>query len=135
MPDSVPIEQILYISTITPLATVEMSSILSSARRNNQAADITGLLLFNGKRFLQVLEGPADAVTATYARIAQDPRHRAQVVLSRKRVAQREFGDWSMAFRDGKTAPGDALYEAISAKVADAHPSLRAEVMAFARNI
>ncbi len=93
------------------------------------------MLLFNGKRFLQVLEGPADAVAATYNRISQDPRHRGQVVLSRKSVSQREFGEWSMAYRDGHTAPGDALYETICAKVAEAHPNLRVEVLAFARNI
>lgn len=132
---SVHIEQILYISTISPSEKVDLSAILASARRNNQVHDITGLLLFNGKRFLQVLEGPADSVTATYERITRDRRHRAQVVLSRRRVERREFGDWSMGFRDGKTHPDGELYESICAKVADAHPNLRAEVMAFARNI
>lgn len=135
MSDKPPLEQLLYISTIAPLGKAGLSSILAAARRNNQANDITGLLMFNGKRFLQVLEGPIDAVEATFARIDRDPRHRAQVVLARKTVAQREFGDWSMAYRDGTGPTDSALYETICAKVADAHPNLRAELMAFARSI
>lgn len=135
MPDESPLEQLLYISTISPLGGTGLSSILASARRNNQANDITGLLMFNGKRFLQVLEGPTDAVEATFARIYRDTRHRAQVVLARRTVDRREFGDWSMAYRNGSGPSDDALYETICSKVADAHPNLRAELMAFARNI
>ncbi len=135
MSDETSLEQLLYISTIAHAGTAALSSILASARRNNQANDITGLLMFNGKRFLQVIEGPADAVEATYARINCDPRHRAQVVLARRTVDQREFGDWSMAYRNGSGPSDNALYETICAKVADAHPNLRAELMAFAKNI
>ena len=135
MSDKIPLVQLLYISTITPSAATSLSSILASARRNNQANDITGMLMFNGKRFLQVLEGPVEAVEATYDRINRDPRHRAQVVLARRTIAHREFGDWSMAYRDGTGPTDSALYETIRAKVADAHPNLRAELTAFARNI
>lgn len=135
MPDQKPLEQLLYISTIAPSASVDMPSILAISRRNNQASDITGLLMFNGKRFLQVLEGPADAVEATLTRINRDPRHRAQVVLGRKTVDHRQFGEWSMAFRDGQAPSDAAVYESIYAKVADTSPNLRAELVAFASNI
>ncbi len=129
------LEQILYISTLSPRETVDLSSILASARRNNRRAGITGLLMFNGKRFLQVLEGPADAVEHTFERIRRDPRHRAQVVLTRKQVQQREFGEWSMAFRDGSQSSSADLYEDICALSAAAHPNLRAELQAFARQL
>lgn len=124
--------QILYISTVSPTEAVDLQSILAVARRNNQAEGITGLLMFNGKRFLQVLEGPAASVEQTFARIQRDARHRAHVVLSRKAVDRREFGDWSMAFRDGGEG---AVHDVICAKTADAHPNLRAELTAFARQI
>lgn len=124
--------QILYISTVSPRESVELESILAVARRNNRVHDITGLLMFNGKRFLQVLEGPSGAVENTFERIRRDTRHRAQVMLSRRTVGRREFGDWSMAFRDGHAGE---VYDIICARTADAHPNLRAELTAFARQI
>jgi len=135
MTGAAPIEQILYISTVSPSEMVNLSAILAVARRNNSANDITGLLMFNGKRFLQVLEGPSEAIDATFERIRRDPRHRGQVLLARKTIPQREFGDWSMGFRDGAHEDGSAVYETICAKVADANPNLRAELTAFARQI
>ena len=127
--------QILYISTVSPAETVDLGSILAVARRNNQARGITGLLMFNGKRFLQVLEGPDGAVEETFARIRRDPRHRAHVMLSRKAISAREFGDWSMAFRESECDSRNEIYDTICARSATAHPNLRAELTSFARHI
>ncbi len=62
-----------------------LRSILSASRRNNQAAGVTGFLIFDRDSFLQVLEGPRDALDATMARIAQDDRHRDVSVLAVRR--------------------------------------------------
>jgi hypothetical protein len=129
------IEQILYISTVSPHETVDLETILATARRNNRANGITGLLMYNGKRFLQVLEGPSDAIDATFNRIRRDTRHRGQVLLARRTIEQREFGDWSMGFRGEADEDADMLYETICAKVANASPNLRTELTAFASRI
>ncbi len=132
MTESPDLLQILYISTVSPAETVDLASILAISRRNNRAQDITGLLMFNGKRFLQVLEGPTAAVEDTFERIRRDTRHRAHVMLSRRAVERREFGDWSMAYRE--SAEGD-VHDVICAKTVGAHPNLRAELTAFARQL
>lgn len=129
------IEQLLYISTVSPNEAVDLATILAIARRNNRASGVTGLLLFNGKRFLQVLEGPPEAISATYDRISRDARHRAPVILARKAISEREFGDWSMGFRDGREPGSQSLYNTICTKVANANPNLRAELTDFARHI
>ena len=129
------IEQILYISTVSPRETIDLPAILAVARRNNDADAITGLLMFNGKRFLQVLEGPHEAVDRTFERIRRDSRHRAQVVLARKTIEQREFGEWSMAYRDGSHRDGAEIINDICSKTAAANPNLRAELVAFARQM
>ena len=105
--------QIVYISTVDPKWTVDTAEILSTSQRNNARAGVSGLLVFDGKRFLQALEGPEDAVTATYRRIKADPRHRATVILSQRTVAERQFGDWAMAWTRADTATGDADLAAI----------------------
>jgi len=53
----------------------EIAQIIRVSRAKNVAASLTGLLMFDGARFCQHLEGPEAAVRATVARIAADPRH------------------------------------------------------------
>lgn len=127
--------QILYISTVCPGESANLPAILAAARRNNARDGITGLLMFNGKRFLQVLEGPAEVVEQTFERIRRDSRHRAQVVLSRKRIDRREFGRWSIAFHNGSASEPGMRRGDISALTSAAHPNLRAELMAFAQQL
>lgn len=94
--------QLVYISTANlPVSEPVLEAILAASRRNNDKVGVTGLLVAGGRRFLQVLEGPGQAVLATYARIQTDPRHKAFVLLSCKQVEERSFGDWSMAFQAG----------------------------------
>lgn len=73
-----------------------LRSILSVSRRNNQAAGVTGFLIFDRDSFLQVLEGPREALDATMARIAQDDRHRDVSVLDTRPIGQRSFDAWTM---------------------------------------
>lgn len=102
------IRQLLYVSnTRTNLNDSDLNAILESARRNNRAHQITGMLLYLEGAFLQVLEGPDHEVGAVYDRIARDQRHwDTQILLDRQ--AQRAFGEWSMGFErlDGPTPDG-----------------------------
>jgi len=75
-----------------------VSAILAAARHNNRQAGVTGALLFTQSWFAQVLEGPRDAVEATFERIQSDMRHGDVTVLSFLPAGQRSFPDWSMAF-------------------------------------
>jgi hypothetical protein len=61
--------------------------------------DVTGLLIVGGRRFLQALEGPAEAVKKTYDRIKADRRHFAAVVLSDREIAERSFFEWAMGYQ------------------------------------
>jgi hypothetical protein len=76
----------------------EIEQILSSARRNNAASGVTGALLFSDGCFAQVLEGPREAVEATFESIQCDHRHAGVTILHLHAVGQRSFGAWAMAF-------------------------------------
>ncbi len=128
--------QIAYISTAkSNVDQALLESVLTVSRRNNEAAGITGLLVSGGRRFLQVLEGPDQAVLATYSRIQADPRHRGFVLITCQGVKERAFGDWSMAYREGGIHIADdrlqAAVDALTAKIAD--PNLRAQFTGFAK--
>lgn len=124
--------QVLYISTASgAVGGSDADAILATSRRNNTGDAVTGLLYFDGKRFLQALEGEPAAVDRALSRIEKDPRHRAIVVLSDRTVETREFGEWSMAYR----APGadpDGFLDRVSGLVATASPNVRATFTSFA---
>ncbi|CAN5297461.1 hypothetical protein BH10PSE15_BH10PSE15_07020 [soil metagenome] len=126
--------QIIYISTAAPVVTdAELSRILASSRRINARGDITGLLFFNGRRFLQALEGPEAAVDATIARIKTDRRHMALVVLSRRMVDARDFGSWAMAAPAVNDADAAAAIAKVDTLTAGASANIRAQFTSFAR--
>lgn len=77
-----------------------VAEILAESRRNNEKAGITGLLLHMEGVFAQVLEGPADAIGKTMARIERDPRHHDITILSDGDVGTPLFQDWSMGYMD-----------------------------------
>ncbi len=90
------LSQYLYISTAPTLPREEVDAILAASARNNPARGITGLLLFNGRNFLQLLEGEESEVAALMETITADPRHAGVSVLERRTIEARACPDWAM---------------------------------------
>lgn len=108
------IRQLIYVSDLVG-DEAQLGAILESAVRHNQADGITGMLLYSGGNFLQVLEGPEAQVKATYDRICLDPRHTNCLVLIEQDVPERQFSRWSMGCRqlsaaDAAKFPAHAPY-------------------------
>lgn len=124
--------QIMYISTMVGTVTPhDCATIARRSATSNRRDDVTGLLLFNSRRFLQVLEGPRDAVDRIFARIYSDPRHRAVVKLREGQIDAREFGAWAMAF-DDPARPSASLKDMVAALLDSAGPSTRAHFLGSA---
>ncbi len=128
--------QITYISTCRPtLLLGDVERILETSRRRNAEDAVTGLLIFDGKRFLQVLEGTLEKVEETFSRIAVDQRHRALVRLSGRHVEAREFGPWAMASHivGPIMGKGDLVsqVDALTENLPD--PNIKATLRGFAR--
>ena len=97
MPTDEALKQIVYLSKPTVTMSIsEVRDLLVKSRVNNHFKDVTGMLLFDGEVFLQVLEGPAATVTALFEKIEKDPRHTQFTSLMERMILQRDFGDWSM---------------------------------------
>lgn len=91
--------QLVYASAASDPATPELlDRILAHSRSANAAKGITGLLLHDKGSYFQVLEGPADAVEATFSRIAADTRHGRVLRILTAVAQERAFADWSMGF-------------------------------------
>jgi len=91
--------EIFYVSSMAvdaPLAIV--GAVAAHARIANAAGDITGVLIFDGVRFCQQIEGKQRDVLALMERIYQDTRHFNIEVFHHGPVAERRFNHFSMAF-------------------------------------
>lgn len=92
----------LYHSQLAPDAPVScIPEIIKTARAFNAAHGVTGILVFDGQRFLQHLEGPKQILTDLIVRIARDPRHIDFTLQHHgESVGPRRFPTWSMAYAD-----------------------------------
>jgi hypothetical protein len=78
--------------------TVEIESMLKTARRRNPQCNVGGALLVSDGRFVQALEGDKKDVQATFERISLDPRHTGIEILCAQTTNKRRFTEWSMAY-------------------------------------
>ncbi|MES2415318.1 MAG: BLUF domain-containing protein [Pseudomonadota bacterium] len=94
-----PLYEVLYISTISPEAPISIvADIAARARVFNESQGITGLLIFDGMRFCQQLEGPRKPVMALLERIRHDTRHTSVEILHHAPLAERRFRRFSLGY-------------------------------------
>lgn len=97
MSDNEEFTQVVYASRARVVCDAAfLGGLLAKARANNTGLGVSGVLLYHAGAFLQVLEGPPAVVAALYAKIEQDKRHDRVVILQRRMVSERSFGEWSM---------------------------------------
>ncbi len=112
-----PLHRLIYVSRFSPHFPGEpeeqdlvLRAILRVSLRRNEAVGVTGLLLVHRRHFMQVLEGSAEAVTATYERIVQDERHTDIRLLGVNSGESRHFPDWAMSVRRVNARDGSVLH-------------------------
>ncbi|EHG7888936.1 diguanylate phosphodiesterase [Citrobacter braakii] len=81
-----------------PLKALE--DMVTAANIKNRRSDVTGILLFNGHHFFQLLEGPEEQVKEIYRCICNDPRHHNIVELMCDYAPARRFGKVGMELFD-----------------------------------
>lgn len=92
--------RIVYVSVASqPFSEKDLLQLLAKCRSSNTEREITGQLVYSEGMFIQVLEGPSEAVDATYERIKKDTRHKNIKLLERTTIDERQFADWSMGFK------------------------------------
>ncbi|WP_065571422.1 BLUF domain-containing protein [Microbacterium oleivorans] len=90
---------VVYSSTATePFSDEALGDLLQQCRDANAERDITGMLLYRNGRFIQILEGPEQAVRETMGKIERDPRHDHLRVLIDEFIEERNFAEWTMGF-------------------------------------
>ncbi len=87
-----------YVSRMhSALSDSEIDLITQRAAERNASMEVTGVLFASGGLFVQVLEGPDEAVFGLFDAISVDPRHRDVLLLDTEGgISERLFPEWSM---------------------------------------
>lgn len=91
------LSQLVYISVrASECSDAEIQKILDASIRKNGKIDITGVLLYSDKKFLQCLEGEYDQIMNLYNTIKLDKRHKNVVLITVGPIKERSFPSWQM---------------------------------------
>lgn len=92
--------QLVYFSSATQEMTeADLLALLEQARTRNLRQGVTGMLLYAGGNFFQVLEGEKADVEGIYDSIRRDPRHAGLILIEESEITERSFPNWTMGFR------------------------------------
>ncbi|TMA79386.1 MAG: BLUF domain-containing protein [Deltaproteobacteria bacterium] len=99
---------LVFVSSAVGLLDREvLVALLRVCRTNNARLGITGMLLYDGGNFIQMIEGPAARVDELYETIRADPRHTQITTLLEGPLETRQFETFTMGFDN----PGDLSVE------------------------
>lgn len=89
-----------------PLGAEAIAQLVDEARERNRQFGITGMLVHEGERFFQWLEGPGVALEGLWTALKRDDRHNDIEVLGEGITPIRLFSDWDLRFlnRSGDAA-------------------------------
>lgn len=73
-----------------------LKDIVATSKENNPKQGITGVLLFDRDRFVQVIEGEQDELYELLHRLKADSRHKSINVFFDDPIDHQEFTDWNM---------------------------------------
>ncbi len=101
------LQRLIYrsVATGTTASLLNVATILAESQRNNDRDGLTGALAAHGDRYIQVIEGPAQALDSLLRRLARDNRHKSIEVIDRRAIDQRRFDGWAMAH--ARVTPGN----------------------------
>src|ERR1700684_4005631 len=103
-----PLSHVIYVSSAMPdVPEHDTLKFLNEARTANRKHDVSGMMLYIGGYFLQVLEGEPATVDTVCGTIFRDER-KMRVIL-REAIAEREFPEWTMGFEAVEPAEASRL--------------------------
>ena len=107
------LRRVIYVSEKVGSSEQDVADIVNASTQNNPSKDITGCLLEGSNSFLQILEGPSDAIKSLYMAISEDNRHTNVRRLCDEPLNTRLFSDWSMKSENyNQMEWGDAALDA-----------------------
>ena len=125
------------------MSETDLVRLMEQSDADNKKRDITGMLLFLGDRFIQVLEGQKDDVIDLFDQIAVDPRHKKVSILLEGITRKRTFQDWTMGFETTGSDPSQMpemfrdpkSYFGTTSMVNQKHPTISFLKLFYEKNV
>ncbi|MDP3701841.1 MAG: BLUF domain-containing protein [Hylemonella sp.] len=131
-----PLVRTVYVSTVADSKdSAALPQIMKLAQANNEVHNLTGLLVFNHKYYLQVIEGGRKAVNSLLSNLYRDPRHVDMMVLGLEEITQRAFPDWGMQFVPAASATREIMLRNGVAREFDPYGMSAASALGFLRDM
>lgn len=87
----------------------EIPALLKQVRLANARYELTGMLLYIGGSFLQVLEGQVEMLDAVFSTIRRDNRHTQVTLIAKTAILERAFEGWTMIHKTLDTVEAGEL--------------------------
>ena len=84
----------------------DIKDIVDKSIANNFLQAVSGVMIFDGKGFFQVIEGESLTIASLVQRIRRDTRHHAIEVVLDKPVEQVSYPSWGMKIVPGASRGG-----------------------------
>jgi hypothetical protein len=97
-PHAGPRFSLLYVSRMVAPDAGAVAEICRQSQHNNAREGITGLLVFDGAAFCQLVEGPEAALSGLLHRLEGDRRHADMRLLHFGRAPTRRFPSWRLGY-------------------------------------
>ena len=125
--------QLLYVSTAAQgLVQSDLDDIVAGAVARNASLEVTGSLYYNGRNFMQLLEGPAPAVHDLMDSIRRDPRHSGVVMIKELIGSPSVFAAWNMRIVRCRPTPQECRADVANDLPAELDDELRKLMTNFA---
>lgn len=105
-------KSLIYVSTAEENVDYsEILNILTHSWKYNHNSYISGMLLYDDRHFMQIIQGPILTIDKLYARIEHDSRHTNIKLIGEELLHERDCSGWGIGFYN-KQEVADALYDA-----------------------
>jgi Sensors of blue-light using FAD len=89
--------QVIYVSSaVADISEHDTVQYVNAARTANRKHDVSGMMIYVGGCFLQLLEGEPTQVEAVCEHMSGDKRDMRMIL--REPIAERQFPEWTMGF-------------------------------------
>jgi hypothetical protein len=97
----------------------DLDSIMHMAKLRNKLASVTGVLLFNGVNFMQVLEGGRARTLNIYDSILKDARHSGIKTIVQEKIDHLTYPAWGMKLKRFSEPNRDTDYRKMEEEIAN----------------
>ncbi len=87
----------------------QLIDLLVQSREKNKKIDVTGMLVYYKRVFVQILEGRKEDIFFLFDRIGKDDRHTSIHLFYDTPIEKRSFYEWTMGFCDLNQIEADLL--------------------------